>query len=355
MHTACVHDTTEHNVVGGRKSWRVSLRPQMAGHMKNVFLTNNKTTQPTMPTTASGGGKKPRAKSASKPKPKSAKSSIAGYTKTARKDAKGRVIYKDGKGEDKVRCKTVSGVGVCKMTWRKPSTTTQRKQKGGDFRHEEDRVRVTPPETLKNILTEAFNKLDAQHYDKTYNNPVDDVIQVLEALKGEPSRQLLVNHIRSWIANRKKLAGFFQKLKNKEQVGKLEKYIAIPVKTKPSYTTDPDGNGLVNPTTQRYHQDTAYPDPKVSDYNKMIDEAQVVLDSFRELLSTEPDDLADLIINQLYKGRSENDANAIVMMEALGAFRTPYNNEHYEGTMAKVKGKLEGKMYIEEFKKYVNP
>ena len=75
-----------------------------------------------MPTTASGGGKKARAKSASKPKPKSAKSSIAGYTKTARKDAKGRVIYKDCKGEDKVRCKATSGANAGKLTWRKAAS-----------------------------------------------------------------------------------------------------------------------------------------------------------------------------------------------------------------------------------------
>ena len=72
------------------------------------------------------------------PKPRSA---TAGYTKTSRKDAKGRIIYKNDKtGEDKVRCKTAkgaNGANAGKMGWRKvappkpKSKTVSVRQKGG--------------------------------------------------------------------------------------------------------------------------------------------------------------------------------------------------------------------------------
>ena len=57
------------------------------------------------------------------PPPKSKpRSATAGYTKTTRTDAKGRIIWKSKSGDDKVRCKSTSGANVGKMTWRKPVT-----------------------------------------------------------------------------------------------------------------------------------------------------------------------------------------------------------------------------------------
>jgi hypothetical protein len=110
---------------------------------KNIYINVN---MPTTTAISSGGGQKKRAtntKAKSKPKPatkksaKSAKSATTGYTKTARKDTKGRIIYKNGKGEDKVRCRSVSGANIGKLTWRKPSNkatakpTKSKRQKGG--------------------------------------------------------------------------------------------------------------------------------------------------------------------------------------------------------------------------------
>ena len=80
-------------------------------------------------------------KTATKPKPKpKPKSATAGYTKTARKDAKGRVVWKSKSGEDRVRSKSTSGASAGKLTWRKPAsaaaaskpkTKTKTKRGGG--------------------------------------------------------------------------------------------------------------------------------------------------------------------------------------------------------------------------------
>ena len=65
-------------------------------------------------------------KTATNPK---AKSATAGYTKTARKDAKGRVVWKSKSGEDRVRSKSTSGASAGKLTWRKPASAAASKPK----------------------------------------------------------------------------------------------------------------------------------------------------------------------------------------------------------------------------------
>jgi hypothetical protein len=65
------------------------------------------------------GGAKPKRAAKPKSATKIAAYAKAGYTKTARKDAKGRVVYTSKSGEDKVRCKVTSGANAGKLTWRK--------------------------------------------------------------------------------------------------------------------------------------------------------------------------------------------------------------------------------------------
>ena len=47
------------------------------------------------------------------------------YTKTLRKDVKGRVIYQSAKGADKVRCKDAA---TGKMVWKKPPAAAKAKK-----------------------------------------------------------------------------------------------------------------------------------------------------------------------------------------------------------------------------------
>ena len=117
--------------------------------------------------------------------PAKPKSATDGYTKTPRKDAKGRVIWKSKAGADRVRCKSTSGPAAGKLVWRKPATqkpkpaaaakrrgkTTATAKGGGDFDYDaftknpfasvpQEALAAVDPAKLEHIKTQ-FGRLAA--------------------------------------------------------------------------------------------------------------------------------------------------------------------------------------------------